>query len=617
MVLQSPLNAAALVLSLGLFLHLALQREKTALHWNLLGVLAGLVLWTGGALLRLAATTDPVNLLSYRLVWLGYQLTVPLWLLLALRYARVHAVERRPFASLAALLTPSAVTFALVLTNDWHHWFHATPLPLRSAGGGPRVWAGPAFWAFLGWSYVCVIAAMVLYGRVSWRLVANQDRRRGLVLALAAAAPLAVGTTHVLGILSFQHDPTPATLAFSLAGLMTAVFRFQLLDALPLARRDVIEHLHDGVLLADDDGFVLDANPAAERILCVPVRRLRGQPLALALGELERRAEPAGATPALAPGAPPGHGPAVLRLRTRDDRRIEVWVAAVEGRDGEPAGSYVLLRDRTDEHRTEAALRQSQKLETVGGLVAGLAHEVNNPLAWVRANLRQIQALAAQVKQRLDRFEPAERTELEELPDLVEETIGGIDRIARVVDGMRRFSRVAKDAFVAVDLNAVARESVKLAALHANRTVSVVLRLDPGLPPVAGSSERLGQVLLNLLVNAKHALAGAPGARILVETRARGDDVELRVSDNGPGVPPEIQHRIFDPFFTTKGPDEGTGLGLSIAFDIVREHGGTIELLSRPGEGACFIVRMPRGHPEQESEPEPEPAEPPAGSPGR
>lgn len=593
MVLQSPLTASALVVSLGLLVHLLLQREKTPLHWNLVGVLAALIVWTGGALLRLGATTPGVNELAYRTVWLGFQTAVPLWLLLALRYARFDLVERRPYATLAGILTPTAVTYAIVLTNEHHHWFHTTPLPLGHSGGGPRVWAGPMFWAFLGWAYTCVIGAMALYLRASWRLVANQDRGRGVVLALAAGAPLVIGTSHVLGIVPFQHDPTPAALAFSLGGLMAAVFRFQLLDALPLARRDVIEHLHDGVLLADDDGFVLDANPAAERILGASARALRGQPLALALADLERQAEPVGAGPDPR-GALAADGATVLRLRMRDERRIEVWVAAVAGGDGEPAGSYVLLRDRTDEHRTEAALRQSQKLETVGALVAGLAHEVNNPLAYVRANLTQIQGLAALVKQRLERFDRADQMELEELPDLVDETLGGIDRIARVVDRMRRFSRIPSDAFVAVDLNAVARESVKLAALHANKTVSVVLRLDPRLPAVAGSPERLGQVLLNLLVNAKHALAGSATGRILVESRARGEDVEVRVTDNGPGVPHAIQERIFDPFFTTKGPDEGTGLGLAIAFDIVREHGGSIELVSRPAEGACFIVRLPR-----------------------
>jgi signal transduction histidine kinase len=110
---------------------------------------------------------------------------------------------------------------------------------------------------------------------------------------------------------------------------------------------------------------------------------------------------------------------------------------------------------------------------------------------------------------------------------------------------------------------------------------------------VKGSADRLGQVVLNLLMNAKHALAGRPFGRITVETLAQRGGVELHVSDNGPGIPEEIQDRIFDPFFTTKGPDQGTGLGLSIAFDIVREHGGSLEIASRPGEGARFIVRLP------------------------
>ena len=112
-----------------------------------------------------------------------------------------------------------------------------------------------------------------------------------------------------------------------------------------------------------------------------------------------------------------------------------------------------------------------------------------------------------------------------------------------------------------------------------------------------GSPDRLVQVLLNLFLNARQAIGNQEGALIEAETVCSDSHVVVHVRDNGPGIPMELQDRIFDPFFTTRGPDEGTGLGLSIAFDIVREHGGALELESRPGAGTCFSIRLPAAAP--------------------
>jgi signal transduction histidine kinase len=158
---------------------------------------------------------------------------------------------------------------------------------------------------------------------------------------------------------------------------------------------------------------------------------------------------------------------------------------------------------------------------------------------------------------------------------------------------MLRFSRAPEDDLRPVDLNEVVVESMRLADLHRDRCVTVESRLDPSLPAVLGSSNRLVQVMLNLFLNGKQALSGIPEARMVAETSREADVAVVRVRDNGPGIAEEDRERIFDPFFTTRGPDEGTGLGLSIAFDIVREHGGTLEVESNDGEGTCFTLRLP------------------------
>jgi signal transduction histidine kinase len=280
-----------------------------------------------------------------------------------------------------------------------------------------------------------------------------------------------------------------------------------------------------------------------------------------------------------------------VEFTTRAERRLEVAGKCVRDAQGEVLGRFVLLRDRTEERRVEQLLRQSQRLETVGQLVAGVAHEVNNPLAFVQANLRQIERLAALAAKRPG--EPdRDAEEVAELPQIVAECIDGIERIERIVDSMRRFSRAPSDEFVAVDINRVVDASIRLADLHRSSSVAVDARLASVLPPVHGSAARLEQVFVNLLVNAKQALANRPRGRVEVATRLAGDIVQVRIEDDGPGIPEPHRERIFDPFFTTKAPEQGTGLGLSIAFDIVREHGGVLEL-RRASPGACFVVHLP------------------------
>jgi C4-dicarboxylate-specific signal transduction histidine kinase len=158
---------------------------------------------------------------------------------------------------------------------------------------------------------------------------------------------------------------------------------------------------------------------------------------------------------------------------------------------------------------------------------------------------------------------------------------------------MRRFSRLPADELAPVDVNRVVREAMRLADLHPHHGVTIEAWLADHLPAVHGSAQRLTQVVLNLLVNAKQALAGREEGHVTVRTRHTRDLVEIVVADDGPGIPEAIRERIFDPFFTSKGPEEGTGLGLSIAFGIVREHGGVLAFEPSPTGGACFRALLP------------------------
>jgi PAS domain S-box-containing protein len=591
-----PVAALSLAASAALFGYVGLHRDKSDLHWRLLALLLALMVWTTGTLCRFSVASEAGLRASLHLIFLGVFATPPLWLALAARYARPRGLaERREVLVLVQI--PSALAYLALLTNDAHH------LVMREVGfavleRGARAWAGPVFWAFLAWAYACVLGGVAVYLATARRLAARAERLRALVLALASVIPALFSTVYVFHWVPVRFDLTPASLVACLLLVSLAVFRYRLLESTPLAPRDVIEHLADGVLLADAGGAILEANPAAERILGRRAGRLERRALADVLAELVEGEEAEEVRARLAPidrAASP-----LLEIRTADGRRIEARVALVHHAGGERAGQLAVLRDRTEERRGERVHRQTQKLQSVGTLAAGIAHEVNNPLAFIRANLSEIQRMGELVQAEAAGPHAKLAAELADLGEIAAETLDGIGRIEAIVSSIRKLAEAGRgEPFAETDVNEVVRDAIRLANLRRDPAVALELRLADPLPPVEASASRLAQALVNLLVNARQALDGIPGARIQVETRRVPAGVEIRVADNGPGIAESIQERIFDPFFTTKDPDQGTGLGLAISFDILRDHGGELEVASRPGAGACFTARLPLRRPAQ------------------
>jgi signal transduction histidine kinase len=578
--------ALTLLVAAVLATYVQLRARDAPLRAPLLALLVALIVWSGGVIWRFAATDSRSAFAGLVFTWIGIATVPPLWFLMAARYARVRSIERRPALAIA-LFVPSFLTLVAVATTLKHQLFFRTFVP----HGVPV--RGPLFYAYLVFAYTMVIAGIALFVVAARHMWSSSDWRRGVLLASAALLPTTASLLFVCRLWPMAYDPTPAMLGCSLVILTLGVFRYQLLEALPLTRGDVIDHLRDGVVIADAAGTVIDANPGALAILGRALADLRGARLGEVLAPLGGDAASIESLSASFEQLAPGAAAAPVELSTRQERRIEVTAKCLRAPTGEALGRFAVLRDRTEERRTESLLRQSQKLETVGSLVAGVAHEVNNPLAFVQANLSQLEGMAALISKRLPALEGGEAEELAEMPQLVAECIEGIGRIRRIVDAMQRFSRVPSDEFAPVDVNCVIEDSIRLADLHRNRDVLVQSLLEPDLPFVHGSASRLEQVFLNLLVNAKHALAEQSAGRIEVATRLVGDVVEISVRDDGPGVPEALRDRIFDPFFTTKGPEHGTGLGLSIAFDIVREHGGVLELRLTTDGGACFVAHLP------------------------
>jgi len=249
----------------------------------------------------------------------------------------------------------------------------------------------------------------------------------------------------------------------------------------------------------------------------------------------------------------------------------------------------VQLRRETEERmRLELQLARAQKLEALGRLAAGLAHEVNNPLSFIISNLnhvqRELKALAG--------TQPVGT--VEELHETCRDALHGCERIQRLVQDVRGFSRVKSLPSAPVALDAVLEDALAMANLDQVPGLRVEWEAGP-VPPILADEHGLGQVFLNLLINAVHAVANGPAEpRIRVAMGLHVDGrVWVEVQDNGRGIAPENLGRIFEPFFTTKPPGVGTGLGLFICHGLISGFGGELSVESQPGQGATFRVLLP------------------------
>jgi two-component system NtrC family sensor kinase len=354
---------------------------------------------------------------------------------------------------------------------------------------------------------------------------------------------------------------------------------------------NIVESINVGILAADLDDRVESWNTQIERLTGIPRQSAVGRKLAeLFPADLSDQFERVRGQTGIhhiykfvlhptALSALPNHEPVPINGNGSQNgahSTLNVAIAPLVSKDLEQIGRLIIFDDVTDRAELEQRLVQADKLSSIGLLAAGVAHEVNTPLAVIST---YAQMLAKQVAND------------EQKSILLDKIAKQTFRASEIVNSLLNFSRTSTTSFGDVDLNKVIRETMSLLE-HQIQKVGVEVKLDLAgvLPPVHGNAGKLQQVFLNLFLNARDAMDG--GGVLSVRTWAEESGARVDVSDTGHGIPPEFIQRIYDPFFTTKGSRKGTGMGLAVTYGIVQEHKGSIEVSSRQG-GTRFHLRLP------------------------
>lgn len=378
--------------------------------------------------------------------------------------------------------------------------------------------------------------------------------------------------------------------------------------------RYLVENVNDVIFSTTPDGQITYISPAVEPIVGVAASVLVGEKLSVLLqcDEEELNALALGKGKSRTREYRVGEGAQHHWLRVSEKATIE---------DGEVIAVQGVLTDITRQKGLERRLAQAGKLESIGQLAAGIAHEINTPVQFVSSNTSFLQECVEDIQELGERLEEltakrqdpsadlheavgrieafVDRIELaallEDIPAAIEESLDGLARITEIVGAMKEFSHPGAKEKAAASIERVARSSASVSRNSWKELAEVEFAFPEDMPLVPCVASELSQVFLNLIVNSAHAMEGlGREGRIVVSGSVEGDSAVITIEDNGCGMPEEVRARIFDPFFTTKGVGKGTGQGLSIARDVVvSRHGGHIEVESEPGRGTRFIMHLP------------------------
>jgi len=510
------------------------------------------VAWTAGTLLLLDARSPAYVLLSRRVLFAGVCVLPAAWVWCALAARRRPEAGRAAGLAFLALLVPGLATYALLFAApgafiDWY------AQPIRR---------GPVFYAYAAWSWALIaVGAALLFGASRGSRGGTRLQQGGAILG--AALPVVANVVYVLfDAPPWPWDPTPA--AF---GVSAVLFRVLVVDPTwsaqhpPMARGEVVAQMRDAVLVADRERRLVDWNDAGQRLLGSAAAI--GRPLDELL-----------------------HAAALESRRALELREFPLR------RHGQIFGVGVVIADRTAQRDAEVRLELATRLEALGYLTAGVAHEINNPLSYVTANLRLVEPLAeAFAKTRAAAGLPAPlRSLAAEAPQLVADAREGAERIQHVVETLASFDAtlVSSGTPARVEVRAAVERAAAM-AWFGKRTRPIEVH---GARQFARAVESdVIQVVFQLLLNAMQI--GGDDVPITVAIEAVGAEVAVRVADRGPGIAGRDLPHLFEPFYTTRRPSAHLGLGLSLCWEVARRNGGRLEARNQPTGGAVLTLWLP------------------------
>lgn len=394
---------------------------------------------------------------------------------------------------------------------------------------------------------------------------------------------------------------------FSLVSLLASVFAiFLLANAIQVWLTDqlalktdhlgaILQTAPNGILSLDDQWCIQALNPAAQQLFGIDDHDLRGQPMDRLIPNFDGTA-----AEDLAPKESlMCHD---LTGKRANDKPFPLSISLARMPDGSKTKWIMLLRDDTKIREVQARMMHADRMSAVGTLAVGVGHEINNPLSYLKGNIEFGHRLLSRRQQ--DRpyeefgdFAAPLVSEDQQLIDALEDSRHGLERIESIIDDLGLFTKTTHRQTGSIDIKTPLNASIRLAKGRFRRQLSI--RTDFGeTPPVTGDVAGLSQVFLNLLINAAQAIEDDPnGQEIAIATTVDGDFAQVKITDDGVGIPDAVRQQIFDPFYTTKSPRKGTGLGLSIAHTLITDMDGEIDIDSTLGQGTCATIRVPLAPP--------------------
>jgi signal transduction histidine kinase len=571
-----PLLAGLACLVLGV---LIVAREPEATSHRCTGALLFGAAWWGMCEALWTLAPDPER----AMLWL--RISAPGWacvgpVAMHLFLSQTRRAPRALWAALPFAYAAAATAVVLVWTTNW------IDASMVRVAWGYAYRAGPAYGAWYTFTVLTSSSGILALLRELRGGASPAEAHQSPWLGVGVCVPMFVGSV-TDGLLPWMGIDVPrlGPPSFAVMGLVIALsirrFGYALMSAGSFAS-EILGAMPEGVALLTPDGRIRVANPGLAALLGLPAGAdLRERAVASFLPRVPFDCEP-----------PLRQHEAELVNAQGEKSPVVVSTEPLRDRRNGLLGFVLVVRDQREVVQLRARLLTSARLAAVGELAAGIAHEINNPLAYIGTNLRALRQdwLSLEAAWRAG----AKSERLDEVFDqgvaMLDESLEGVERTAAIVRDVRAFSHGGGGEPESVDPNELVERALRVAAPHLRKRARVVRELAP-VPHVNGVRRELEQVLLNLVINAAQAVEHS--GTVVARTASRGGEVLISVIDDGPGIRPDVIERIFDPFFTTKPVGEGTGLGLSISHEIVRRHGGRIEVSSRAGRGTEFRVALP------------------------